>query len=136
MKGWDDYECEGQMTIYEFLDKEEPNRQNVCIDCLWNEGGNCVRCGYSTDCDRNACQLAITKQEGWHRIYYLSSGYCHGEYPLNVERRKIFCICQEKGGNYIGHNCEGKNGTFFFDSNSSKSFDEQIVAWIYEDDFE
>lgn len=86
----DNYECDGQMDIFDFLGKES-KEPHYCEGCLWifhegREGPFCERVLFLDDMPK--CMDKITADEGWRMIYKTPQGYT-GDFPECPKWQKI-----------------------------------------------
>jgi len=118
------YECDGQMTIFDFIENPEGL---PCDDCIYNDNGCC---DYSTK--NNVCvegDRQLKKSEGWHRIKKQGVGYV-GDFPECSSWKPIETWAYDEKYDYYAHgtHSQAKDKTIKRYQGGDVG---EIVAWRY-----
>jgi hypothetical protein len=118
---FDNYECDGQMELVDYLDK-------LAAESKKCEG--CIYYGHDFKCVREQCHK-IDQAEGYHPIWYDHKGRIYGDFPLNKAWLPVITVCEKPNGKIYSVEAEAKDKTFKWSIENSKrkSFDDRVIAW-------
>ena len=113
---FDNYECDGQMELVDYLDK-------LAAETKKCEG--CIYFNHDFKCVRERCHK-IDQAEGWHPIWYDHRGY-----PTNKSWLPVKTLCEKPNGKIYSVEAEAKDKTFKWsiENSKKKSFDDRVIAW-------
>jgi hypothetical protein len=117
----EDYVCEGQMELTDYLERLEAER----IEKL----GKCLECIYLIDdkCKRDSCHF-LSKKEGWNPMWY-NKNQVFGTLPTCTSWKKAESIREKADGSIYISECVVKDKTWKFPK--VVGFYDQTIAWRY-----
>lgn len=117
----ENYDCEGQMELTDYLKSLEAERIE--------KFGKCLKCIYLIDdrCKRDKCHF-VAAAKGWKPMWYIGPKV-YGTLPECKEWMKAECIREKEDGSVYVSKCVVKDKTWKFPK--VVGFDDKTIAWRF-----
>lgn len=119
----ENYDCEGQMELTDYLKSLEQQRiekLGKCLDCIYLIGDKCKR---------QSCYF-VAAVEGWNPLWYIGPK-CFGTFPLNQKWQNAEAIEESADGRIYKCKCRVKDKTWIWPKEEGKGFYDNTIAWRY-----
>lgn len=120
-----DYECDGQMSIEDWLatkEQEELHQTKSCNACIFSIDEDCPIA--AEDCKM---EYLLKEADGWKKIINYPNGRVGGKWPTNPEWQDVLVLAKYKGELYF-YEVRAKDKTFW---GKNKVRWDMILAWKY-----
>lgn len=119
------YECEGQMTLTDYLKSIAP--PDYCEDCVFLEG---CKCGLGIDCKG---EKSLNHADGWERIFHHKNNTVSGKFPECMEWQEVETFhVQRVTGEYFFWQGFGKDKGFKWPKDQAHYLEPELtIAWRY-----
>lgn len=123
MKNLDNYSCEGQLNLLDYLDAIKlPDR---CEDCIFLED---YKCGLKKNVKN--CILDFPKKDGWKRIKRFRNNIYSGEYPTCKDWQEVNTFhYDDVTDKFAFTKAMAKDKTFIWEKENQ--VDGYCIAWRY-----